>query len=325
MGVDKLLAGYGIDFKNEILIDKQQFWTPVLQGPNGIGFALDPYPLIFMADASRGETSYDNKFAPFFRLPQIAVPFPVEITIDKARAGGDAVKINPVLRMTPNVATIQGTAVSMHPAKGRTWAGNTGNKVAQRPKGQEPILAVDIEGPIKSAFPAGGEGIEPGPAVSVGEARLFVLSSGYFFGNPFQDAGKSPFGQMMPGMDPNMGADEELMRYANIYQRARMPSLLVAKQTCDWISQETDLLAVGAKLLAEPELTYPNSPAPSPAVDEKMDSDSYKNKKQQWVDQIKSEQRTTQYACMFGAAALLGIFGAFRAYRRNAARANEKI
>lgn len=38
---------------------------------------------------------------------------------------------------------------------------------------------------------------------------------------------------MMPGMDPNMGADEELMRYAQIYQRARMASLLVAKQTCD--------------------------------------------------------------------------------------------
>jgi hypothetical protein len=324
-GIDKLLSGYGIDFKNELVVDQNQFWTPVFQGPNGIGFALDPYPLIFMADSSRGETSYDIKFAPFFRLPQIAVPFPLEMTVDKARAGGDAVKISPVLRMSPNVASVQGTTVSMHPARGRLWTGSTGHKEAGRKKGDEPILGVDLEGPIKSAFPAGGEGVDPGPTQAPNEARLFVLSSGYFFGNPFQDAGKSPFGQMMPGMDPNMGADEELMRYANIYQRARMPSLLVAKQTCDWISQETDLLAVGAKLLAEPELTYPNSPAPTPGVDEKMDSDSYKNKKQQWVDQIKSEQRTTQYACMFGSGVLLAAFGIFRAYQRNAARANAKI
>ena len=324
MGLDKWLSGYGIDFKNELIFDKEQFWTPVLAGPNGLGIQLEPYPLIFMGDASRGDTTIDNKFPPVFRLPQVAVPFPEEITIDKARAGGDAVKINPVIRTTPNVVTVQGTAISLNPVKG-LGQGATGQKDSPRKKGEEAILAVDMEGPIKSAFPGGGEGVEGVPTNAPASARLFVVSSGYYFGNPFQDAGKSPFGGMMPGMDPNMGADEDLMRYAQIYQRARMTSLLVAKQTCDWISQETDLLAAGAKLLAEPELTYPNSPAPTPSPDEKPDSDSFKKKKAQWIDQIKSQQRTTQYMSTFGGALILCFIGLARWYMRTNQRASVKL
>src|SRR5262249_35657365 len=154
-----------------------------------------------------------------FRLEAIAVPFPLEITVDKARAGGDAVKINPVLKSTPNVITLQGTSISLNPLQDRMMQGATGQQQQNREKGKEAIFAVDMEGPIKSAFPGGGEGVEGVPANAPSSARLFVLSSGYYFGNPFQDAGKSPFGGMMPGMDPNMGADEDLMRYAQIYNR----------------------------------------------------------------------------------------------------------
>ena len=328
MGIDKLLSGYGIDFKNELLVDKSQFWTPVLQGPGGIGIQMDPYPLLFVADATRGDTTFDNKFAPFFRLQELAVPFPLELTFDKARAGGDAVTMKTVVKTSPNVVTIQGTTVSMNPSPERLWQGATGQKDQTRAKGQEALLGVDVEGPIKSAFPGGGEGVDGVPAVATGTARLFVVSSGYYFGNPFQDAGKSPFGQMMPGMDPNMGADEGLMRYAHMFdrdQRARVSGYLVAWHTCDWMTGETDLLAVGAKLLQEPELNYPKSPAPSPGMDEKPDSESFKKKKQQWVETIKSEQRTTQYTCMLGGSALMLAIWAFRSYRRNSMRESVKL
>lgn len=328
MGVDKLLSGYGIDFKNELLFDKQQYWTPVLMGPNGLGIQLDPYPFVLVADSSNPSKTFDNAFAPFFRLEAIAVPFPLEMTFDKARAGGDAVKTNYVLKTTPNIITIQGQTVSLNPLRDRLLQGATGQTVQNREKGKEALLGIDLEGPIKSAFPGGGEGVEGVPATAAGNARLFVLSSGYYFGNPFRDAGKSPFGGMMPGMDPNMGADEDLMRYAQIYdrdQRARITSYLVAWHTCDWMTGETDLLAVGAKLLQEPELTYPGNPAPTPAADEKPDSDSYKKKKQQWADEIRSTQRWTQYTCMFGGALLLLVIGGVRLYQRNSTRESVKL
>ncbi|MBL8720017.1 MAG: GldG family protein [Myxococcales bacterium] len=319
MGVDKLLSGYGIDFKAELLVDRQQFWTPVLMGPQGMGIQLPPYPLVLMADGGRPKTTFDNSFAPFFRLPQVAVPFPTEITIDGNRAGGSAVKVTPVLKTSGQILTVQGASISMHP--GKAGEGATG----QKPEKREAIVGVNLEGPIKSSFPGGGEGVDGVPVQATGNARLFVLSSSAFFSNPFQDAGKSAMAGMMPGMDPNMGADEELMRYAQIYQRARMASLLVAKQTCDWISQETDLLAVGAKLMAEPELTYPHTPQPEPSMDEKPDSESAKKKKTEWIERVKSDQNMTKYFNIFAGPALLGLYGLFRWWNRNSKRAAVKI
>jgi hypothetical protein len=190
---------------------------------------------------------------------------------------------------------------------------------------REAILAVDIEGAIKSAFPGGGEGVDGVPAVAAGKARLFVVSAAAFFSNPFQEAGKSPFAGQIPGMDPSMGSDEELMRYAQLYQRARIPTLLIAKQTCDWISQETDLLAVGAKLMAEPEITFKNIPAPAPAADEKPDSESYKKKRAQWLDEIKVTKTETMLFNTFGGGILIGLFGVFRWWQRNSTRASVKI
>ncbi|MGZ3421698.1 MAG: Gldg family protein [Polyangiales bacterium] len=321
MGIEKLLTGYGIDFKNELVVDKTNFWTPVLQGPQGIGIQLDPYPLIFVTEPGRGEGQFDNKFAPFFRLPQLAVPFPTEITVDQARAGGSGVTVNPVLKTSPQIITVQGTSVSLNPGREKLGNGASGQKEEKR----QAILAVDIEGSIKSAFLAAGEGVEGVPPTSTAKARLFVVSAGAYFGNPFQDAGKSPFGGMMPGMDPNMGADEELMRYAQIYNRIRMPSFIVAKQTCDWISQETDLLAVGAKLMGEPELTYPHSPAPTPAADEKIDSESFRKKKLAWIDSVKSAQRFTQWFNILAGPLLVGLFGLFRWWNRGTRRAAVKI
>lgn len=326
MGIDKLLSGYGVDFKSELVIDRQHVWTPVFQLPNGLGVQLDPYYFIYTADAKTGPDSpFDNAFAPFFRQQGLAVPFPLEMTVDKVRAGGDQVKIKTIIKSSPNLVTLQGTAISMNPS--HNAQGATGQKESNRKKGEEAIFGLDLEGPIKSAFPTAADGIDA-PVTATGNARLMIVSSGLFFGNAFQESGKSPFGQMMPGMDPNMGADEELMRYAQIYQRDQrgfLSGILIAWHTCDWMTGETDLLAVGAKFFGDAELSYEGIPAPVPAADEKPDSDSYKKKKSQYLDQIKSTQRMTTYACTIGSPFLLLAFGLVRAYRRNVARANQKI
>ena len=86
-----------------------------------------------------------------------------------------------------------------------------------------------------------------------------------------------------------------------------------------------ELLAVGAKLMAEPELTYPKSPAPAPAADEKIDSDSFRKKKQAWIDSIKSDQKFTAWGNILFGPTLIGLIGLYRWWNRNAKRAAVKI
>ncbi len=319
-GLDKLLSGYGVDYKPELLVDRAQFWTPILViQRSGIGIPLEPYPGVFTADASRGSLTFDTTFPPFFRLSQMAVPFPTEVTVDQARAGGGAVQVKAVIKTTANIAEIPGTSLSLNPD--RFGQGTTGVKQEKR----QANIGVMLEGPIKSAFPGGGEGVDGVPANAPAGTRLLVVSTGAFFGNVFQEAGKSPFAGQIPGMDPNMGADEGLMRYAMAYnQVGRLPSIFVAKQTCDWITNETDLLATAVKLQQDPEITY-KTPAPTPEGDEKIDSESFQKKRQAWTEAIRSEQTWTKWANMLGGSTLILLLGLFRWWRRNSIRASVKI
>jgi ABC-type uncharacterized transport system involved in gliding motility auxiliary subunit len=320
MGLDKLLSGYGVDYKPELLVDRAQFWTPILVIPrSGMGMPLEPYPGVFTADASRGSLTFDNKFPPFFRLSQLAIPFPTELTVDQARAGGDQVKVTNVIKTTANIATIPGTSLTLNPE--RFGQGTTGVK----PEKRQANIAVALEGPLKSAFPGGGEGVDGVPANAPNTARLLVVSSGAFFGNIFQEAGKSPFAGQIPGMDPNMGSDEGLMRYAMAYQQiGRLPSIFVAKQTCDWMTNETDLLATAVKLQQDPEITY-RTPAPTPEGEEKVDSETFQKKRRDWTDAIRSEQTWTKWSNMIGGSSLILLLGLVRWWRRNSVRAAVKI
>lgn len=319
-GLEKLLSGYGVDYKNELLVDRAQFWTPILVIPrSGLGIPLEPYPGVFTADGSRGSLTFDNKFPPFFRQSQLAIPFPTELTVDQGRAGGDKVKVSAVIKTTANIAMIPGSSLSLNPKS--FGQGTSGVKQEKR----QANIAVALEGPLKSAFPGGGEGVDGVPANGPDSTRLLVVSSGAFFGNIFQEAGKSPFAGQIPGMDPNMGADEDLMRYAMSYQQiGRIPSILVAKQTCDWITNETDLLATAAKLQQDPEITY-KTPAPAPEGEEKVDSESFQKKRRDWTESIRREQQTTKYLNMFGGPALILLLGGFRWWRRNQVRAAVKV
>jgi ABC-type uncharacterized transport system involved in gliding motility auxiliary subunit len=315
MGVDKLLTGYGIDFKNELLVDTAHYWSPVIMGPQGIGIQLDPYPFVWVAQAN--DKSFDNSFAPLFRLPQFAIPLPTELTVDKGRLGGD-VKVTEVAKTSANIVTVAGTEIGVSPYKQTTGATTKQEK-------RSALLGVELEGTLKSAFPTPGDGVDGVPATSTAKARVFVLSSGAYFEDPFQEAGKSPMAGQVPGMDPNMGADEDLMRSSAAYRQLRIFSLLVAKQTCDWASQETDLLAVGAKLLAEPELDFHGDPAPVPSGDENLNSESFHKKQVQWRDRILATKNQTKWFNIAFAPVLLTLLGVWRWWNRNNQRASVKI
>ena len=59
------------------------------------------------------------------------------------------------------------------------------------------------------------------------------------------------------GMMPGMGGDKDLLMLAGPYaQQYITPAILVFKNTLDWLSGDTDLLAVSAKILSDPNLVY---------------------------------------------------------------------
>ncbi len=236
-GAVPLLAAYGVTPSSALLVDRAQSWLPQLVGRNGTA-ALACYPGVLAADPAVAAGTLDRLFPPLLGLDDLTIPLPTELVVDRARAGGEGVTVTPVIETTADLSFYSGDRFSVHPEHFGEGARGT------RREKRKATVALVLAGAIKSAFPGGGEGIAaagPSPACdaalpAVACARLFVVSSGGLLGNVFHDAGKSPFEGQIPGMDPNIGADETLLRYWTAYDaRARASSLLLAKQTFDWM------------------------------------------------------------------------------------------
>jgi hypothetical protein len=221
-----LLHGYGVDFKHLLVVDKKQFWNPIYKG-----IRLDPYPPTIIEPATPAPT-FLAEFAAFVDLPRLVVTFATEIVVDEGRAKRNGATVTRLAWTTKDIVTVQGSAMSYHPARDKMGNGATGQTDEKR----EATIAVAIAGAIGSAFDAPGDGVTDVPkSVASGRGRLLVISSAGFIANPFRDAGASPFALQMPGMDPNLGADEELLKYADMYEPERAFAVRVAKQSCDWL------------------------------------------------------------------------------------------
>lgn len=238
--LDELLNGYGLTFPDAVLVDRAQMWVP-LESVKGVDERLDPYAAVFAGDPRLLAASVERGFAPFVGIEGLTIPFPTEIVVDRGTVGG-GVEIRPVVRTTSEIATISGKAIALHPEL--FGSGASASKTDRR----QATVGVALTGPIRSAYPAGGEGLAvpahapacDGAETSCDRGKLLVVSSAAFVGNLFRELGKSPFAGQIPGMDPNMGADATLLRYASAYdRRAGASSLLVLKQTCDWMIDAT--------------------------------------------------------------------------------------
>ena len=160
------------------------------------------------------------------------------------------------------------------------------------------------------------QGVET-PEKSVKTARVFVLASSQFLANPLARAGNGPdmgqYGQMMP----SLGGDEQLLMLAGPYaQQFITGSILVFKNTLDWLSGDTDLLAVSAKLLADPNLVYGDKLKITPDETE----DQIRKQEEDLKAARKDEQRNVEILLIVGIPLLFGAYGLLRWRRRTAAR-----
>ncbi len=252
-GLDKLLDGYGVQLNKDVVLDFGRSFHVSMLTQGGIASRRFP-DMIDVQDDPRftgNDALLDTAFPGFFRLPEIVIPFASSLALHPDKQ--PEAKMGVVARSTPRSVVETGDTVDLKPLG--KWT----------PKGtwtQFP-LAAQVEGTLKSAFPSGDKMGVDAPEKSAKTSRVFIISSSGFLTNPFARAGNgaemTQFGMNMP-----MGQDQDLLQLAGPYaQQALTQTILAFKNTLDWITGDTDLLAVSAKIIQDPNLVYGDVSKPS--------------------------------------------------------------
>jgi ABC-type uncharacterized transport system involved in gliding motility auxiliary subunit len=314
-GLDRLLGGYGIDVEKDVVLDLWHHVRLIVPTMGGMASAELEAILDVQDDPrfSGDQQLIDTSFPCLFRVQDLAVPFASSLTLKADRQPG--AKMHVVARSSPFSVHLTGESADLRPFQ--KWAGKLKGL-----KQDQFAVGADVEGTLKSAF-AGSEtqGIDA-TAQSTKPARVFLLSSSQFLANPLARAGNGPdmgqYGMMMP----NLGGDEQLLALAGPYtQQFVTGSILVFKNTLDWLSGDTDLLAVSAKLLSDPNLVYGDKIKVTPDESEEQ----LRKQEDDLKAARKDEQRNVEMLLILGIPILFGAYGLTRWRLRLNARSHVSL
>jgi ABC-type uncharacterized transport system involved in gliding motility auxiliary subunit len=315
-GLEKLLEGYGIGVNKDVVLDIWRHARVVVPTTAGMAGAELQQVLDVQDDTrfSGDEQLIDTSFPCLFRVEDVAVPFASSLTLKADKQPGT--KLQVVMRSSPAAVHLTGETADLKPFQ--KWSAKL--KGLQQ---QQFAVAAQVEGTLKTAFPEGDkEGVEA-PAQSTKPGRVFVLASSQFLANPLARAGAAPemggqFGMMMQ----NFGGDEQLLMMSGPYaQQFVTGSILVFKNTLDWLTGDTDLLAVSAKILSDPNLAYGDKLKITPDESEEQ----IRKQLDEMKDARKAQQHNIEFMLVLGIPALFAAFGIARWRMRLAARANVSL
>jgi hypothetical protein len=299
----------------DVVLDIWRHARVVVQTGAGVA-AAELQQVLDVQDDSRfgkDEQLIDVSFPGLFRVEDVAVPFASSLTLKADKQPG--AKMSVVMRSSPAAVHLTGDNLDLKPFQ--KWA--TKIKGLQQ---QQFAVAANVEGTLKTAFPEGDkEGVEA-PAQSSKPARIFLLSSSQFLANPLSRAGTGPdmgqFGMMMP----NLGGDEQLLMLAGPYaQQFITGAILVFKNTLDWLTGDTDLLAVSAKILSDPSLTYGSKLKLTP----EMSEEDIKKELEKLKEARKTDQTRVEVALILGIPLLIAGIGLLLWRLRLSSRANVSL
>jgi hypothetical protein len=150
---------------------------------------------------------------------------------------------------------------------------------------------------------------------------VLVVSASQFLANPFARAGNAPPMPPQMQMMGGLGGDEELQMLSQPYaQKYLTATILALKNTLDWMSGDSDLIAASAKLLGESNLTY--SDVEKPKQEPEDDEAAVTKKAEEYRAERKKVQQRVQWTLTLLPAALFAAFGILRWRRRESAREN---
>lgn len=313
-GLDKLLDGYGVEMKKEAIMDWGRPVRIAVPTQTGQVIGIIGYGMAHAQHVDglgEAEQTLDSSFAGFFRIEELAFPFPSTLVTHPEKQPGAQMKV--VARSTPRTTVDTSDAIDLK------------FSAQAKPKGEygQRAMAVALEGKIKSAFGGAGEGIET-PGESKDKSRLLVISASQFLANPYARSGNAPPMPPQMMMMGGFGGDEDLqmlsMPYAQNYLTA---TILAFKNVLDWMSGDSDLIATSAKLLQEPKLTYANIEAPK--IDATDDEASATKKAEEYRLERKKTQTRVQWSLTLFGPLLFAAFGLFRWWRRENARGSIRL
>lgn len=314
-GLDKLLSGYGINMKKDAILDSGAQMRVLVMTAGGPVWVRHPGIVHVVNDErfSEDKRLLDVSFPSFFRIEEMAFPFPssLEILRDKQPA---EVEIKVLARTTENASSIEGETVDMKLR--RQWQA--------KPPYEQRVIAATAEGKLKSAFPEGdnlgvdANGQAPEPS------RVLVVSSSQFLTNPFAYAGNGPELGGQFAMFGNVGGDQQLLMIAGPYAQGFLTNTILSlKNTLDWISGDTDLLAASAKIIGFSNLTY--SDIDPPKIDVEDDEEAIRKKDEEYRQARKRQQFSVQWSLTLGLPLLVAGFGVLRWRNRQARKDHYKL
>lgn len=296
-GIDKLLTGYGIEMAKDVAMDWGRLMRiPMMTQSGNMSWVFLPgiAQVQYVPGVDEEQQMLDNSFAGFFRLEEIAFPYPSSLTLHPDKQ--PSAKLSVVARTSPRTTTASGESVELRPS----------TDFEPKPPFEQHAIAAVAEGKLKRAMePA--DGIEI-PETSSEDARVFVLASGQFLTNPFARAGKGPDLGPQFAMMGNVGGDEMLQAISQPYaQKYLTNTILVFKNTLDWMSGDSDLIAASAKILGEPNLTY--SDIQPPNLSETASEEEIKAELEKVKQVRKKTQTRVQWTLTLLLPALFGLLG----------------
>jgi len=309
-GLEKLLAGYGIEMKKDAVLDLQRsIRLPVMTQTGAPAWIRAPAIVQAQHDPRFDDNHQllDDGFAAFFRADELSFPFPSTLIPHPDKQPEAKLKV--VARSTPKAWSETSDTVDLKISP--SWR--------PKPPLEQKAIAIAVEGTLHAAM-GPGEGVEV-PNVSKDKSRVLVISSSGFLTNPFARSGAgTQLGGQFQMMGP-VGGDEQLQMISQPYaQKYLTGTILTFKNTLDWMSGDSDLIAASAKILGEANLTYEGITRPT--IDASDDDSSVKKKDEEFRDARKNTQRNVQLWLTLLCPLLFAGFGIFRWRRREGSRAN---
>jgi hypothetical protein len=312
-GLEKLLAGYGIEMQKDAVFDTASPVQFPMITQTGVPVWFRWPSIVQAHHDSRWSDDHqmlDDSFPAFFRARELAFPFPSTLVPHPDKQPEAKLK---VLARTSERASVEtGDTVDMKITS--SWR--------PKPPVSQKAIAISVEGTLKAAMGT-GDGVDV-PAASKGPSRVFVISSSEFLTNPFarSGAGQDMGGQF--GMMGPIGGDEQLQAISEPYaQRFLNPAIVCLKNTLDWLSGDSDLIAASAKIFGDPNLTY--SDIAQPKIEASDNEDTLKRKEQEFRDARKNAQRNIQLTLSLLCPALFAAYGIYRWRHREGLRAKITI
>lgn len=328
-GLEKLLAGYGVEMKKDVVIDFGFGARVPVRNDMGqiVGAARMPSVAQLQNDGrfTDNEQILDDAFPGFFRLNPVLFPFPSSLELHTEKqpdiaAAKDGFRF--VARTSPRSLLAHEDNVSLRPGE----EGKIKKKAQEEKQSfQQYGIAAAVEGTFVSAFKGQDKmGVEA-PEKSVRPARLLVLSAAQMFANPLARASSAPnIPGMPPGMD--MGGDKDMQRvamgYAEIALQNPPNTLLAFKNTLDWLSGDSDLNASASKLQGDPPLRYESVNKMSM---EDQSEDQIRKEQEEMAAKRKGTQRWVEFWLIAMLPAAFVGFGLWRRQQRLTSRARVNL